>query len=184
MAHNDCFALTTSQLNPFLFAEVGTELNGSALTVLSVLARQGKDAWAEAAGWAGLPRAGVIESLARSIATMPLIPQDLAAAPATAARLVLLLPERGQAVGPLDSRSARPLLHGAPPKRLPTALLLYMALAIALGINLFFAHQSPPAATAPTVQAAQPAPTAQRAPMTPGASSQSRPQPQPSPRYE
>ena len=179
MAHNDGFALTTSQLNPFLFAEVGTELNGSALTVLSVLARQGKDAWAEAASWARLPRAGVIESLAGSIATMPLIPQDLAAAPATAARLVLLLPERGQAMGPLNGRSARPLLRGALPKRLPTRLILYMALVIALGLNVFFAHQSPPAAAAPTAQVAQPAPMAQPAP---GAISQPQPQPQPSPR--
>ncbi len=39
MSHPDTFALKNSGLNEFLFAEIGTELNGSPLTILSVLAR-------------------------------------------------------------------------------------------------------------------------------------------------
>ena len=38
MTTSDAFALKNSGLNAFLFAEVGTELNGSPLTILSVLA--------------------------------------------------------------------------------------------------------------------------------------------------
>ncbi len=52
MTSTDAFALKNSDLNTFLFADVGTELNGSALTILSVLARLGEDPWAEAARWA------------------------------------------------------------------------------------------------------------------------------------
>ncbi len=156
MANTDCFALTASPLNPFLFAEVGTELNGATLTVLSVLARQGKDAWAEAANWTRLPRAGVIEALAGSIAAMPLTPRDHAAARATAARLVLLLPLRAQAAGP-PARQAAASLQGLLPEWLPVRLI-FVALAIALGINLLVAHHAPPAGPVPIAASAQPAP--------------------------
>jgi hypothetical protein len=74
----DAFALKNSDLNAFLFAEVGTELNGSALTILSVLARLGQDPWAEAARWAKMPKAAAIDSLAQSIGKMPLSSQALA----------------------------------------------------------------------------------------------------------
>jgi hypothetical protein len=50
----DHVALQNSDLNPFLYADVGTELNGSTLTMLSVLARLGKDPWVEAARCAAL----------------------------------------------------------------------------------------------------------------------------------
>ena len=45
MAAADVFVFKNSGLNAFLFAEVGTELNGSPLTILSVLARLGQDPW-------------------------------------------------------------------------------------------------------------------------------------------
>ena len=47
MADNDAFTLQRSTLNPFLFAELGTEANGAVLTMLSVLARLDRDPWAE-----------------------------------------------------------------------------------------------------------------------------------------
>ena len=92
MSYPDAFALKDSGLNTFLFAEVGTELNGSQLTILSILARLGQDPWAEAARWAQLPKAAIIDCLVHSIAQMPLCPQALVEARATASRLVLLLP--------------------------------------------------------------------------------------------
>jgi hypothetical protein len=49
VATADVFAMKNSGLEPFLYAEVGTELNGSTLTVLSVFARLGEDPWGEAA---------------------------------------------------------------------------------------------------------------------------------------
>ncbi len=92
----DAFALRNSRLDAFLYADVGTELNGSTLTILSILARLGRDPWAEAARWAKLPKAAVIDSLAQSIAQMPLAPSALAETRATAARLILLLPSKTQ----------------------------------------------------------------------------------------
>jgi hypothetical protein len=88
----NAFALKNSVLNAFLFADVGTELNGSALTILSVLARLGQDPWAEAARWAKMPRAAAIDCLAQSIGKMPLSPQALAETFATASSLIQLLP--------------------------------------------------------------------------------------------
>ena len=81
MPYPDAFALKNSGLNAFLFAEVGTELNGSQLTVLSILARLGQDPWAEAARWAQLPKAAMIDCLVHSIAQMPLCPQALVESP-------------------------------------------------------------------------------------------------------
>jgi hypothetical protein len=94
----DVFALKNSGLDGFLYADVGAEANGSTLTVLSILARLGKDPWAEAAKWAALPKAAVIDSLAQSIAQMPLAPSALSGARDSAARLVQLLPRTTQGV--------------------------------------------------------------------------------------
>jgi hypothetical protein len=92
MPSTDAFALANSGLNTFLFSEVGTELNGSPLTVLSVLGRLGKDPWVEARRWASLPKATTIDAIAASISQMPLHPQALRDARQTASRLSLLLP--------------------------------------------------------------------------------------------
>jgi hypothetical protein len=95
---SDVFALKNAGLDAFLYADVGAEVNGSTLTTLSVLARLGKDPWAEAARWATLPKAAVIESLAQSITQMPLVPSGLAGARDSAARLVQLLPTNTQSL--------------------------------------------------------------------------------------
>jgi hypothetical protein len=97
MATSDAFAFKNSGLNTFLFAEVGEELNGSPLTILSVLARLGKDPWAEAAKWVSMPKATIIDRLTQSISQMPLSPQALTDARATASRLILLLPSQTSA---------------------------------------------------------------------------------------
>jgi hypothetical protein len=96
MPTSDAFALKNSGLGEFLFAEVGIEVNGSPLTILSVLARLGQDPWAEAARWTKLPKASIIDALANCISQMPLRPQALVEARTTAARLILLLPQRAQ----------------------------------------------------------------------------------------
>jgi hypothetical protein len=92
----DTFALQNSNLNAFLYADVGTELNGSALTILSVLSRLGNDPWDAAAKWTTMPKAAAIDCLAWSIGKMPLDPRALADANATASRLILLLPMQTQ----------------------------------------------------------------------------------------
>jgi hypothetical protein len=134
----DAFALKTSNLNPFLFADVGTETNGSALTILSVLARLGQDPWAEAAGWTTLPKAGAIDCLARSIGKMPLDPLALSERTATAARLILLLPVQVQTPGQ-TIRSA--VAVSAMPNWIPIAFLC-----ISLFVGFAFSETSAPVA--------------------------------------
>lgn len=148
MTSTDAFALKNSDLNTFLFADVGTELNGSALTILSVLARLGEDPWAEAARWAKMPKSAAVDCLARSIGKMPLDPVALADNYATAARLVLLLPSQ--------SRRAEKAVSGT--NYVPTALewvpmaIFCVSLIFGVIFNMVSAPVPPAGATAPTAQ--------------------------------
>jgi hypothetical protein len=128
MPHADAFALKNSGLNEFLFAEVGTEANGSPLTILSLLARLGRDPWAEAAGWTKLPPASITDRLADCISQMPLRPPALAEARATAARLILLLPAQVQPFGKGDGGARG---KSTAPRWVPIAVFLA---ALAFGI--------------------------------------------------
>jgi hypothetical protein len=105
MPQNDVFELRNSSFNAFLFAEVGTEQNGSPLTILSTLARLGKDPWAQAAEWARMPNAATTECLTQSIMQMPLCKPALVEAHATAGRLVMLLPRQSGTTGQTGSRT-------------------------------------------------------------------------------
>jgi hypothetical protein len=140
----DAFALRNAGFDAFLYADVGVELNGSTLTLLSVLARLGKDPWGQAARWAALPRAGVIDSLAQSIAQMPLAPSALAAARETAARLVQLLPANAQGQRPGGAAGSKT----ATPRWVPVTIL-YFALAVAMVLNLLLMTR--PSPTVPVV---------------------------------
>ncbi len=94
MASPDVTALQRSDLNPFLFADVGTEASGMTLSVVSVFARQGSDPWREAGRLADLPKAEATASLARTIAGMPKSLWNLPDAIVIAGRLTGLLPAR------------------------------------------------------------------------------------------
>jgi hypothetical protein len=142
MSYPDAFALKNSGLNAFLFAEVGTELNGSQLTILSILARLGQDPWAEAARWAQLPKAAMIDCLAHSIAQMPLCPRALVEARATASRLVLLLPTQNPTARRIEDAAAT---SSAMPGWVPLAF--FCALAIGMAVNAMLVPN--PAATVP-----------------------------------
>lgn len=107
MAAKEMFALGGSTLNPFLFSEVGTEASGETLRVVSLLARQGKDPWQEAARLAAMPADAAVACLGGAIAVMPASPWSLAAATVIAARLVTALP------APLAARMTRPRAQGA-----------------------------------------------------------------------
>ena len=141
MSYSDAFALKNSGLNAFLFAEVGTELNGSQLTVLSILARLGQDPWAEAARWAQLPKAAMIDCLVHSIAQMPLCPQALVEARVTASRLALLLPSQNPTARRIDDAAVTSL---AMPAWAPLAFFC-CALAIGMAVNAMLVPN--PAAT-------------------------------------
>ncbi len=147
MAHA-AFALKNSGLEPFLLAEVGTEANGSALTVLSMLARLDQDPWAQAAVWTNLPRSVATERIAECIARTP-----VDAPPATAARIVGLLP--GHA--PAAPRVARETDLAPMPGWRP--MLLFCAfLALGVALNVVLAPRPspahPPATEKPVAHAA------------------------------
>jgi hypothetical protein len=132
MPQADAFALKNSGLNEFLFAEVGTEANGSSLTILSLLARLGRDPWAEAAGWTKLPRASIVDRLADCISQMPLRPPAIAEARTTAARLILLLPAQAQPFQKGDSMANG---KSTAPRWVPIAVFL-AALAFGIGFEM------------------------------------------------
>jgi hypothetical protein len=90
----DATALLRSNLNDFLFANVGIEARGMTLSVISVLARQGLDPWREAGRLADLPNAEATDSLARTIAGMPQSLWNLTDATVIARRLTGMLPSR------------------------------------------------------------------------------------------
>lgn len=168
MAQSNAFAFKNSGLGSFLYAEVGTELNGSVLTIQSVLARLGEDPWAEAARWVSLPKATIIDRLAACIAQMPLSPQALFESRQTAARLVKLLPAHANTASGETER----LVPGLPalPAWMPMALILG-ALACGLAINLLNTPAAGPAAAKMATQnplASIVAPTRPAADLPPG----------------
>jgi hypothetical protein len=91
---SDAFVLQHSDLNDFLYADVG-EANGTMLTVLSLLARLGLDPWHEAGRIAKLPRKAAVSGLAVMISEVPECGRSPEHAISIAARLALLLPPRG-----------------------------------------------------------------------------------------
>jgi hypothetical protein len=94
VATPDVTTLQRSDLNRFLFADIGTEANGTTLSVLSVFARRGSDPWTEAGRLAGLSKAEATDSLAQMIASMPNSLWALPDAVAIAVRLIGMLPAR------------------------------------------------------------------------------------------
>ena len=136
MAMPDVTALQRSDLNDFLFADVGTEANGMALSVLSVFARQGADPWREAGRLADLPKAEATDSLARTIADMPRSLWELPIAAVIAVRLTGLLPVR-------PARGAQRSVGRLPPNRTIVALAC-VALAAANAVAAMMLS-SPPA---------------------------------------
>lgn len=131
------FALRDSSLNAFLFSDVGVEANGTNLTILSLLARLGKDPWAEAAAWARKPKDAAIRLLADSISQMPPNQQALDNAHLTASRLVDLLPAAGVVGG---SGSLPSALAAVPKSALP--VLVYAVLFLAFNTWLALAPKT------------------------------------------
>jgi hypothetical protein len=150
----DAFALKNSNLNPFLFADVGTELNGSTLTMLSVLARLGRDPWAEAAKWTNLPKAAVVECVTQCIGKMPLVPRTLAETTATVTRLILLLPIQPR-IAASGVRNA--ISVSAIPAWIPIAFL-FVCVLISLAVNMTMPSVPLTGVAPPSAQTIEPAP--------------------------
>ncbi len=129
MASPDVSALQRSDLNQFLFADVGTEASGMTLSVVSVFARQGSDPWREAGRLAELPKAEATDSLARTIADMPKSLWKLPDAIVIAARLTGLLPAR-------PAKVADGIAHRWPMPRI-AIVLACGGLAVAYAVSMF-----------------------------------------------
>jgi hypothetical protein len=116
-----------SDFDAFVFATVGEDKNGMLLSVLSALARQNVDPWQEAAELARLPREIATQKLTPLIAGLPggelSVHQD---APATAARLIALLPRRLDIGLPL--RQPRPGVGAASSFRLSLIVMIFVVL--------------------------------------------------------
>jgi hypothetical protein len=143
MPDTDAFALPNSGLNAFLFAEVGIEQNGSSLTLLSTLARLGKDPWAQAAEWARMPKAAMLDGLTQSIARMPLGPIGLADARVTAGRLAMLLPRQA---GPAGQTAARTVAGMKMPEWVPVIIFC-----VVIGAAIVAGTFAAPSTSAPSV---------------------------------
>ena len=91
------YSLGHSAYNAFLHAEVGEELNGTKLTVLTALTRLGVDPWQEAARLADLPRDVAVTALAAAITRLPEGSWKSTDAEAVATRLAVLLPVHSSA---------------------------------------------------------------------------------------
>lgn len=131
MTNPDIFLLQKSDLNPFLFSQVGTELNGSELTILSVLARRGLDPWLEARRLSKLPKVAAALWLAKEIRGMPLISPSIAEAGPTAARLILLLPV--QSVAGRESEADRAVARLGTTKMAKWTMIAMLLGALAVG---------------------------------------------------
>jgi hypothetical protein len=91
------FALIHSDLNAFLFAEMGEEESGASLSVLSALTRLGVDPWEEGARLSSMPRDAAARGLASMIEMFPKQKRGASDVLALAERLAALLPQRNPA---------------------------------------------------------------------------------------
>jgi hypothetical protein len=98
LPHSEVSSLQHSDLNGFLYADLGTERNGMSLSVMSALARLGKDPWREAERLASLPNEQAIDRFTGTIsnALSGLHSMSIADTDLVARRLITLLPDRAR----------------------------------------------------------------------------------------
>jgi len=130
MALRHAYAPELPELDPFLFAPVGEEVNGIPLSVLSALARLGLDPRQEAARLSHLTSKAATNQLARMFARLPDRPWTSPDIRRIASRLVELLPAAPKGVEPDQIKSAT----NRKPRSVATRHLIYLALALSGGL--------------------------------------------------
>lgn len=95
-------------LDRFLFAQVGSEVDGVPLSVISALTRLGLDPWEEAGRLSSFSDHEAAEQLARLMADLPGHADHPRDAREIAAGLVSLLPERGSSSPRAPQTQLRP----------------------------------------------------------------------------
>ena len=83
----------TSQLEPFVYADVIDDPNGMPLTVISALSRAGLDPWSEAQNLSTLAPDLAADRLARTLRRLPVMQATRVDASLIAGRLIDLLPK-------------------------------------------------------------------------------------------
>src|SRR5215813_14904910 len=92
MTSRGSFRPLRPDLDRFLFAAVGDEIDGIPLSVTSALTRLGLDPWQEAGRLSSLSNREAVEQLARLIVELPGLFRHLAGAREIVDRLIQLLP--------------------------------------------------------------------------------------------
>jgi len=123
-----------TEFNDFLFASIGVDASGNALTVVSALARLDLDPWTEAANLARLPGSIATQKLAAMVSRFPEIPLVRVDSVKIAARLTALLPGRMRGAIPASARAGLVLHPAARALMGPRVLLSVMF--FTLGIML------------------------------------------------
>lgn len=150
------------EYNTFLYATIGADPGGSALSVLSAMARMNLDPWQEAAKLAELPGKAAAGRLATLIAALPGGPSVADEPGIIAARLIKLLPQQGRLNLPLPQQNRfnlSPQLLAAI-KTLSSTRVMYVILVL-IGLTLgakWFVANKPPIANVqtPTSESASP----------------------------
>lgn len=140
------------EYNKFLFA-IAAEDNGTPVTVLSALARQDLDPWAESAALSRLPPALAVQRLSRLLA--PAAGSARIEAPPqlrrTATKLVALLPSAAIMDIPAQFAAGGPAIANA--RSILAFLLIFMGVMLSIQCIAHFSHVPARAITAQTSQA-------------------------------
>jgi hypothetical protein len=142
MTRSASASIERSQFETFLFAPIGLEKNGMALSVLSALARSDIDPWREAASLAKMSTEAATERMRSLIAALPEEMSARANADEIAARLIALLPPRQVFSSPMSSPSAARNTAAPANYRIVVFLIL---MALLLGPQLLLRRAQPPA---------------------------------------
>jgi hypothetical protein len=144
-----------SQFDAFLFAVVGEDRNGTALCVVSVLARMGLDPWAEAASLAAVSGEMAAQRLTPLLAALPQPILQQTSPETTAVRLIALLPRRLMPnIHPVAQESG--VAPAAPPRSVINVILIAIYMILSLGIQVAIARRGPPVCTNIPVTSAAP----------------------------
>ena len=108
MTLRESFRPLRPDLDRYLFATVGDEIDGVPLSVISALTRLGLDSWQEAGRLSSLSNREAVEQLARLIVELPGLFRPLAEAREIADRLIQLLPRHDTDCGSTLQVQIRP----------------------------------------------------------------------------
>ena len=120
-------------LDKFLFAAVGEEVNGIPLSVVSALTRLGLDPWEETGRLSSLSHREAVEQLARLISELPGSSRTLGEAREIAGSLVNLLPKHDASLISAPQAQIRPRFCRLALPQLSTFLVIcFILVAVAL----------------------------------------------------